>query len=90
MAGDTASNIAEAATIAETVAKAIPGVGTVVTALDPLIALVMTAIMAHHNATGKWPSAEQVQADLPADYQKLVADGAWTPSGDGTLAPKTS
>lgn len=68
-------------------AVVVPGVGPAVQALSPIIALVMTAIMAHHNATGQWPTAEQVQAALPADYQKLVADGTiWTPSGDGTLA----
>jgi hypothetical protein len=53
---------------------------------DPLIALISTAIIAHFNATKTWPTPEQVQAALPADYQQLVLDwNAWKPSGDGTL-----
>jgi hypothetical protein len=55
---------------------------------DPLISLVMTAITAHFNATKTWPTEAEVQAALPADYQRLVSDwAAWKPSGDGTLKP---
>lgn len=52
----------------------------------PLIALVATAIIAHFNATGKFPTEEQIRAAIPADYQKLqdVWTG-WKPSGDGSL-----
>jgi hypothetical protein len=53
---------------------------------DPLITLVMVAIMAHFNATRTWPTAAEVQAALPADYQALVAGwAAWKPSGDGSM-----
>jgi hypothetical protein len=52
----------------------------------PLIALVTTAVIAHFNATGKFPTEEQVRAALPADYQKLQDVWAgWKPSGDGSL-----
>lgn len=55
---------------------------------DPLISLIMTAITAHFNATGKWPTAAEVVAALPADYRQLVNDWAtWKPSGDGTVKP---
>lgn len=37
----------------------------------PLIALVMTAIKAHYNATQTWPTAEQVQAAIPVDLQAV-------------------
>lgn len=52
----------------------------------PLIALVMTAVVAHFQATKTWPTEEQVRAAIPVDYQKLQDTwAAWRPSGDGTL-----
>jgi hypothetical protein len=64
------------------VESAVPGLA----AFGPLIALVRTAIIAHHNATGQFPTEAEIIAAVPADWQKLVDEwAAWKPSGDGTL-----
>jgi hypothetical protein len=73
----------ETAAVVERVAEmALP----VLAPFHPLIALVTTAIIAHFNATGKFPTEEQVRAALPVDYQKLQDVWTnWKQSGDGSL-----
>lgn len=79
----TPEQIAAGASLAKTALEAaVP----VIAPFDPLITLVMTAIMAHFNATKTWPTQAEVQAALPADYLSLVSEwAAWKPSGDGSL-----
>jgi hypothetical protein len=53
---------------------------------NPLLLLLLTAIKAHFNAVGTFPTPEQLAAALPADWQALQATWAnWTPSGDGSI-----
>jgi hypothetical protein len=42
---------------------------------NPLISLIMTAIVNHYNTTGSWPTAVQVPLTEAADYQSLI--GLW-------------
>lgn len=79
----TTEQIAAAASVGKTVAEAaLP----ILIPFDPVISLIMTAIISHFQATGTWPSEAQVLAALPADFNRLVTDwSAWRPSGDGTL-----
>ena len=80
-ATQVAAGVAAAETIAE---AAVP----VLAPFHPLIALVTTAIVAHFNATGHFPTEAQVRAAVPADYQQLVdVWSTWRPSGDGSRAP---
>lgn len=52
----------------------------------PLIALVTTAVIAHFNATKRWPTEAEVRASIPVDYLALQnVWAAYTPSGDGSL-----
>lgn len=56
-------------------------------AFNPLFALILTAIKAHYNATGTWPTEQELTAALPADISALQASwAAWRPSGDGTFS----
>lgn len=56
-------------------------------AFNPLFALVLTAIKAHYNATGQFPTETEVIAAVPVEYQKLMASvTSWVPSGDGSLS----
>jgi hypothetical protein len=84
----TQEQIATAVSLAKTALEAaVP----IVAPFDPLIVLAMTAMQAHFNATKTWPTQEEVEAALPADYLSLVSEwAAWKPSGDGTLASVTS
>lgn len=70
------------ADVGERIAESlIPGLAP----FHPLISLVMTAIIAHFNATKTFPTEEQVRAAIPADWQKLEDTWAsWKPSGDGS------
>ena len=64
------------------VEMAVPGLAP----FHPLIALVMTAVIAHFKAVGTFPTEAEVRAALPVDYMKLQDTwSAWRPSGDGTL-----
>ena len=81
--------------------SAIPGVATAAVAaaemavpallaFNPLFALVLTAIKAHYNATGTWPTEAEVIAAVPDEFKTLMASvTSWVPSGDGSL-PKTA
>ena len=65
MDANTVENVAEtAATVAEAM---VPGVAP----FSPIIGLVLTAIKAHFNATGTWPTEAEVMAAVPADYMEL-------------------
>lgn len=67
-------------------AAVIPGVAAFV----PLIELLLTAIRAHFNATGEFPTEEQVKAAVPLRAREIQALwSGYVPSGDGSLsAPK--
>jgi len=76
----------EAETAAVTVEKVAEALVPAIAPFDPLISLITTAIIAHFNATKVWPTADQVTAALPPDYNKFVANwAAWKPSGDGSI-----
>ena len=71
---DSAGYSAIASTAVGVVEAVVPGVAP----FDPLISLILTAIRAHFNATGTFPTEAEVNAALPADYQKLVTTwAAW-------------
>lgn len=59
-------------------------------AFNPLFALLLTAIKAHYNATGTWPTEAEVTAAVPTEYQAVLQTWqSWKPSGDGTLPAST-
>lgn len=68
--------------IAAVVENAVESAVPVLLPFAPLIALVRTAIVAHFNASGTFPTEAQIMAAVPADWQKLQDIwGAWKPSG---------
>lgn len=77
------NQIEQGAALAEAgVEAAVP----VLAPFHPLIALVTTAVIAHFNATKRWPTEAEVRAAVPADYQELQSVwSAYKPSGDGSL-----
>lgn len=75
---DLTNTVTSAEQIAEAVVPALAP-------FHPLIALVMTAMTAHFNATKTLPTEVEVVAALPTDYQRLQDTwAAWKPSGDGS------